>query len=145
MDGINLRYHFSCSCHLPYELVASYFDNHTCSFLEMMVALAKRCEDDFMSDLRYGDRTSVWFRMMFDNLGLYNPAANVEDAIYRCMYRQYNPDGSNGGLFIYNPKEPIIRYGDSPYASNCLDFRIMQIWDQMLICMNDFGSYEYRV
>ena len=40
------------------------------SVLEVLVALAKRCEDTIMHDPDYGDRTHDWFWEMITNLGL---------------------------------------------------------------------------
>ena len=40
------------------------------SVLEVLVALAKRCEDNIMHDPDYGDRTHEWFWEMITNLGL---------------------------------------------------------------------------
>lgn len=135
-DGIDLRYHFSYACKIPYDIISVNFDNYSCSMLEMMASLAKRCEDDIMSDNNYGDRTSNWFWLMFCNLGL-NAYDNdswsissyyeVKNILHKCMFREYNQDGSNGGLFILN----------SPYY----DFRNMQIWDQMCLCMTQILGY----
>lgn len=131
-DGIDLRYHFSYACKIPLEIIRSNFDNDRCSVLEMMVALAKRCEDDIMSDLKHGDRTNEWFWLMFCNLGLnnYNDMfwnANayyeIEEILRRFMHREYNSNGSNGGLFIC--------------SDNSYDLRTMQLWDQMGVCMNE--------
>lgn len=41
-----------------------------CSFLEMLVALAYRCERQLMRSSYYGDRTSKWFFDMIKSLGL---------------------------------------------------------------------------
>ena len=132
MDGIDLRYHFSYACHIPYELTESVITSE-CSILEMMAALAKRCDDDIMFDLSYGDRTSLWFKMMFDNLGLtkytnlcwsYSSEYEIRHILKKCMFRQYNADGTNGGLFIIHQNANI-------------DLRNLQIWDQMCLCMSE--------
>ena len=41
-----------------------------CSVLEMMVALAKRIDDDILYDYEIGTQTEKWFWMMIDSLGL---------------------------------------------------------------------------
>lgn len=132
MDGIDLRYHFSCACKIPHDVICINSNINQCSMLEMMVALAKRCEDDVMSDLSYGDRTAQWFLMMFYNLGLnnyddeswdVNTYYEVKNIIKKCMFREYESNGSNGGLFITS---------NSHY-----DLRNMQLWDQMCLCMNE--------
>lgn len=38
--------------------------------LEMMIALAIRCEETIMDDPRYGNRTKQWFWNMMKSLGL---------------------------------------------------------------------------
>lgn len=135
-DGIDLRYHFSCACKIPYEIVSQSFDRNSCSMLEMMASLAVRCENDIMSDNMYGDRTSQWFSLMFCNLGLdkyvndcwtINSYYEVKNILRKCMFREYDRDGSNGGLFKF----------DSPYY----DLRNMQIWDQMCVCMTQILGY----
>lgn len=131
-DGIDLRYHFSCACKIPYDVIQINFDNNNCSILEVMTALAIRCEEDIMSDLEHGDRTSDWFWIMFTNLGLSNYADGswsiysyyeVNNILRKFMFREYNPDGSNGGLFICH--------------NSIYDLRNMQLWDQMGLCMNE--------
>lgn len=131
-DGIDLHYHFSYACKIPYDIIQINFDDTKCSILEMMTALAKRCEDDIMSDLEHGDRTSEWFWIMFSNLGLnnYNDMSwtinsyyEVKNILRKFMFREYNPDGSNGGLFIC--------------PNTIYDLRNMQIWDQMGLFMNE--------
>lgn len=132
-DGIDLRYHFSYACKIPYDIVKNNFNIYKCSMLEMMTALAKRCEEDLMSDLNFGDRTDLWFWIMFSNLGLNNYDDSYWDPVYsyyevknilrKFMFREYNADGSNGGLFIC----PNSGY----------DLRTMQLWDQMGLYMNN--------
>lgn len=135
-DGIYLRYHFSCACNIPYDIINNSFDNNTCSVLEMMASLAKRCEDDIMSDNNYGDRTYEWFALMFHNLGLdmYDDLCWTDTSYYEVMhiinnfmFRKYNRDGSNGNIFITN--NPNI------------DLRNIQIWDQMCMCMTQILGY----
>ena len=131
-DGIALRYHFSCACNVPKEIIENSFDRNDCSVLEMMAGLAKRCDNDIMFDIKHGDRTSLWFWIMFCNLGLNNfddsvwnenthyIIANILNKFFR---REYYPDGSNGGLFI---------------TKNAIwDMRNIQIWDQLNIFMSE--------
>lgn len=118
-DGIGLRYKFGV-----YHRIkdAPYIIEGPCSVLEMMVALATKCEDTFMDDPRFGDRTSQWFWGMVSSLGL----ASMTDAaydeteatyiLYRFMNREYEADG-RGGLFT---------------VRRCVnDLREVEIWTQM--------------
>lgn len=110
-DGISLRHRFGYSYRGP------------CSVLEMLVALAIRCEKDIMDDFDMGDRTSQWFWQMIVNMGIgsmdddrYDEKV-VKKAVDTFLDRQYEPDGT-GGLFT---------------VKNCeYDLRTVEIWNQML-------------
>lgn len=93
-----------------------------CSVLEMMIALALRCEENIMDDPSIGDRSGQWFWGMVKNLGLMSQIDTifdedrVRDAISRFLSRDYEPDG-RGGLFT---------------VKNCpVDMRKIEIWTQM--------------
>lgn len=93
-DGIDLRRRF------PYGFAL----DGPCSVLEMMIALAIRCEESIMDDPKVGNRTGQWFWRMVTNLGLGSMSDNrfdeklVKDVIERFLDREYEPDG-RGGLF----------------------------------------------
>ena len=123
-DGIALRYTF-CSSH-GYDNREFYLSG-PCSVLEMMVALAIRCEQRIMCDFQKGDRTAQWFWSMVTSLGLssmcdynYNEWL-VNDVITRFLNREYDSDGK-GGLFT-------IRKWDR-------DARKVEIWHQLLAYCN---------
>lgn len=131
LDGLNLRYHFSYGSKIPFEYVSEQLSDKNCSVLEMMIALALRCEDSIMSNSNYGDRTSEWFWKMFSNLGLdkypdhiWNDSIEqiATDIIIRFLNRDYEPDG-RGSLFIFN--NPSV------------DMRTIEIWDQMCLYMSE--------
>ena len=138
-DGINLRYHFSYEAKIPYEDIEYILDNDSCSVLEMMIALAKRCENSMMADDNFGDRTSVWFWKMFCNLDLnkypddiWNESIEEEvtKIIYIFLNRQYDYYG-NGNLFKFdNPK---------------YDVRELEIWDQMNYYMSEIVEQNLRI
>jgi hypothetical protein len=94
-----------------------------CSVLEMILALAIRCEENIMDDPLKGDRTKQWFWGMINNLGLdtmtdmnYNERF-IDDCVCRFLNRDYEPDG-RGGLFT---------------VRNCYeDLRNVEIWYQLL-------------
>lgn len=126
-DGIGLRYRYCLICgreDLEYCL------DGPCSVLEMMVALAIRCEESIMSDPEKGDRTAQWFWSMIASLGLtsmYDREFNewlVNDAITRFLNREYDYDGK-GSLFT-------IRnwYRDAREA---------EIWHQLMAYLNTLG------
>ena len=78
-----------------------------CSILEMMIALAMRCENELMYDPDKGDRTELWFWIMIENLGLENMDDYGYDEEYcdyvleRFLNREYESDGYNGPFFVH--------------------------------------------
>lgn len=122
-DGIELRYRFSLEHDYGYD--PDYIINMLrgpCSVLEMMIALAIRCEEDIMDDPGRGNRTGQWFWGMINNLGLGSMTNDrydtkyVDEVIDILLDRQYEPDGK-GGLFR-------IRNCDR-------DLRKIEIWVQL--------------
>jgi hypothetical protein len=120
-DGINLRYRFGREYSYPDAMIEAYLDIRPCSVLEMMTALAIRCEDHLMSDPDIGDRTGQWFWNMLVNLGL-GPMDDakfdryqVDRILERFLERRYERNGK-GGLFTVN---------------NGFDMRGTEIWYQM--------------
>lgn len=118
-DGIQLRRRFSLVRADPN--LANYISG-PCSVLEMMVALALRCEECIMDDAQYGNRTGQWFWGMIHNLGL-SPMTDssfdrdfVDDVITRFLNREYEPNGK-GGLFT-------VRHCE-------YDLRTVEIWRQL--------------
>lgn len=123
-EGIALRYRY-CSAHDCEEL--EWCLDGPCSVLEMMIALAIRCEENIMDDPEYGDRTSQWFWHMITNLGLgsmhdsnYNEWL-VNDVVTRFLEREYEPDG-RGGLFTVKGWHR--------------DMRDAEIWHQLMAYIN---------
>ena len=121
-DGIDLRYRFSLEHDYEDRDITRYLDG-PCSVLEMMIALATRCEETIMDDTRYGKRTTQWFWGMINNLGLGGMTDDRFDKSYvdvvidRFLNRDYEPNGK-GGLFT-------IRNCDD-------DLRHVEIWIQLL-------------
>lgn len=125
-DGLDLRYRYSDE---------NGIDDITdelgpCTVLEMMVALAIRCEETIMDDPDIGDRTGFWFWGMIKSMGLsrmtdenFNEAL-VYSKINKMLDREYQSNGA-GGLFT-------IKYIDH-------DMRDIEIWYQMLWYLN--GKY----
>ena len=118
-DGIELRYRFSLvKNHKDWYL---YLDG-PCSVLEMMVALAIRCEEGIMDDPSVGDRTGQWFWGMITSLGLGSMLDErydrryVDYIIQRFLNREYKPNGEGGLFTIRNTKR---------------DMRTVEIWYQL--------------
>lgn len=118
-DGIQLRRRYALTQH---DVSLSNYISGPCSVLEMMVALAIRCEESIMDDTMFGNRTGQWFWGMIHNLGL-SPMNDSEfdrdftdDVIARFLNREYEPNGK-GGLFT-------IKHCDC-------DLRTVEIWCQL--------------
>lgn len=124
MDGVYLRYYYSFTN--GYDDLSEFLEG-PCSVLEMMVALAIKCED-IMDDTAYGDRTAQWFWGMVTNLGLggmYDAKFDKRvaiDCIERFLDRDYAPNGK-GGLFTVRGPHP--------------DMRDLEIWYQMNLYLDD--------
>lgn len=123
-EGIALRYRY-CSIHDCED--AECYLTGPCSVLEMMVALAIRCEENIMDDPTKGDRTSQWFWGMITNLGLGSMSDSnfnewlVNDIVTRFLERDYEPDG-RGGLFTVKNWNR--------------DMRTAEIWHQLMAYIN---------
>lgn len=100
-----------------------------CSILEMMVALALRCEETIMLDPEVGDRTGQWFWSMIASLGLGSMIDTkydeqfVKNVLSKFLNRKYEANGK-GGLFT---------------VKNCdQDLRNYEIWFQMCRYLDQF-------
>lgn len=127
-DGVNLRYRFAHERGYSHTYVYSIL-TEPCSVLEMMIALAIRCEEHIMEDTDIGDRKAQWFWDMIKNLDLYSMDDKSFDKTYVLntitilLDRKYRADGV-GGLFTV----PNCRY----------DLRNIEIWYQMCWYLNSY-------
>lgn len=118
-DGLSLRRRFALDQGLEGQEIDIV---GPCSVLEMMISLAFKCEEEFMDDPSYGNRTSQWFWNMVVSLGLGSMTDKnfeyryVDDTIQRFLNRDYESNGK-GGLFT-------IRRCDR-------DLRNVEIWHQL--------------
>lgn len=126
LDGIELRFEFS----------KEHFEDIPCSVLEMMIALAYRCERHIMTNDIYGDRTGTWFWSMIESLGLiemedrsfdYSKAMEIID---RFLSRDYERNG-RGGLITLPYDELQGR-----------DMRKTEIWYQMMWYLASVYKHE---
>lgn len=123
-DGLELRSQFS-------DETGRFLDSSSglsskCTMLEMMAALSIKVENRLMRNLDIGDRTSVWFISMIDNLGLskctntgwkYEYEDYIRGVCDRVIKRDYKSDGS-GGLF--------------PLKNHSLNWKNEEIWTQCM-------------
>lgn len=131
-DGINLRYRFGQECGYDDVTVCNFLDNKPCSMLEMMVALAIRCED-IMEDLDVGVQYSRWFCAMLTSSRLAELTDNQFDAVIansiieHLESRTYCSNGVGGLFTTRNPS---------------IDMRALEIWDQMSVYLNENYSFQ---
>lgn len=114
MDGLDIRYEFANN----YGDATREWLERPCSMFEMLLALARRLS------FAGGGETRDWFWHMLANIGLrgYVDAMPgdpeiIEFILQRVNDRDYNYDGSNGGLF--------------PLRDAHTDQRGVEIWNQM--------------
>lgn len=127
-DGVDLRYRFGREYSYPDAMIASCLDDRPCSILEMMAALAIRCEEHIMDDPDAGNRTGQWFWGMLVSLGLGSmddakfDRDYVDDVLIQFLNRDYARNGE-GGLFT-------VEYADC-------DMRSVEIWYQLNYYLNE--------
>ncbi|MCR4581054.1 MAG: hypothetical protein K5666_00895, partial [Bacilli bacterium] len=136
-DGIDLRYRFGYEYNYDSIIIHNELDVCECSVLEMLIALAMRCEDEIMYDSSYGPRYERWFHLMLENMGLSNITNDnfdedyVMDRVEIMLNRRYSPNGENGGLFVVETE---------------YDLRTVEIWYQCMwyltSLMNGGRGYE---
>lgn len=99
-DGLDLRERFEYETK---RTLIPYLGDKQCSVLEMLVALALRCEEQIMDNAEE-NRLGEWFWGMIENLGLGRMSdskfdlTHVMQSIDIFLNREYSPDGE-GGLF----------------------------------------------
>ena len=132
-DGVYMRYRFAYNNNLNYNYVSECLDE-PCSVLELIAALALRCES-IMDDPQIGSRTCQWFWSMITNLGLGYMSdgrfdrREAERIVDIFLNREYEPNGK-GGLFT-------IR-------NDTTDLRDVELWSQMCNYLNSVLLTERR-
>lgn len=115
-EGLRWKFAYVTHTSIEHEL------DEPCSVLEMILAMAYRCEE-IMDDAGIGDRTVQWFWTMISNLGLNGMTDSrfderyVREVVDRFLRREFEPDG-HGSLFVVR---------DSP-----ADMRDVPMWTSML-------------
>lgn len=120
LDGIDLREQFIYDENLSEKDSDILRNSGPCSVLEMMVALAYRCEATIMSDGE--EDPAKWFWIMIDNMGIGDQDDGnfderyCKDKINRMLTRKYAKNGLGGLFVVKNIPE---------------DMRKQEIWTQL--------------
>ena len=133
-DGIEMRFRFieawprgSYTYHDVYRYLTE-----PCNILEVMTALARRCEDHIMGDPDIGDRSGVWFWGMIKNMHLEGMTdekfdiSAVEKKVGNMLSHNYKKNG-DGGLFSVRNPDLDMRYAEIWYQMN---WHLSEIYDQ---------------
>ena len=104
-DGVELRDEFIVECEV--ENVDTEWYQRDCSFLEMLLALARRASYNAMGT------PAAWFCKFLDNLGIFiadreydiNAEFLVNQATLRVNTRQYDWDGTGGIFPLKHPRQ----------------------------------------
>lgn len=129
-DGKELRHRFAENSNYTYRDVYLYLDD-PCNMLELIVALAFRC-DDFVLAEPDDERTGYWIYSMLHSLqldGLTDDRFDEDyasEAIDIFLNHEYRYNGE-GGLFVVN----------YPPA----DMRTAEIWCQMNWFLDEFAPF----
>lgn len=103
-------------------------DNRPVSCLEVMISIATEAEEKIMRDSSFGDRTSTWFWIMIDNLGLsrftdeHFDTYEVEEILNKFVNRKYHKNGRGSIAFTKKSKK---------------NFRKLDIWQQFNIYLSE--------
>lgn len=122
-DGKDLRLKFVESTNTYNYRDAYLYLSGDCSVLEMMAALALKCEEQIMRDFTIGDRSKIWFYTMISSLGLSEMTDEnfdekyVSEVIDRLLSREYESNG-RGGLFTVDDPPEDMRSVDIWYQLN---------------------------
>lgn len=109
-------------------------DDGPCNVLEMLIALAQRCESDIMQDDNRGDRTAEWFWLMIENLNLeFMTDKNYdEDLVTHILSdfldRKYDSKGHGSIFYVYGPHK---------------DLRKVELWYQMCWFLDEHVNYTF--
>lgn len=137
-DGIKMRFDFCSEYGYDIHEIDEYLINKPCSFLEMLIGLARRIDSDIMWDPEAGNRTCYWFWTMLKNAGFVNEKGTlrcdetfspddmiwVKNKVEFLVNREYDLRGK-GGLF------PIIALPDG------VNFKETELWYQMQFYLNE--------
>lgn len=130
IDGEKLRELYSEETDQDLRTVRMELD-FQCTILEMMVALARRCELQIMEDLFVGPRVGRWIRAMLRSMGLLYDV----DGLFDEEYVDYVIDAFMDREYEYNGDGGLFKVDDPPE-----DMRDLEIWYQMQLYLRGLES-----
>ena len=135
LDGLALRKWFAYEKGIPQDIVVTSLKDIPCTFLEFMVALSLKMEQEIFLDPEKGDRTAVWFWKMIRTLGcfsypnwMYNQN-DINTIISNYLSLNYQPNGQ-GGLFLTRQN---------------IDMRSQPVWYQVSIYSSEQDVYDEQL
>ena len=133
-DGLSMRTRFVWSKNLGATERDILKRQRPCSVLEVMIGLAQRFEEEYMTQYSDENPIEIWFGPMIDSLGLgnfddrhFDPYC-FDQIMLTFLDRSYFPDG-RGSLF-YIP-------------GTTTDMRQVEIWQQMMMWNINRGGNTY--
>lgn len=126
-DGICLRENFADAKRYSVDKVNEAID-FPCSVLEMMIALAVRCETHITIDNKIGNQSYKWFWRMINNLRL----SSMTDANYKQSYTKNRLD-----IFLHREYEKNGVGGLFTISDDSVDMRKIEIWYQLQRYLNE--------
>ena len=123
-DGLGMRARFAYFYNLHPDERDILKQCRPCSVLEIMIGLALRFEEEYMTQYSTEDPIGAWFWPMINSLGLINyddqhfDRPGYNRIIETFLNRTYSPDGR--GSMFYIP-------------GNMTDMRQIEIWQQMMM------------
>lgn len=133
-DGIELRWQFCYERGYDRDDILDEIGKRKkCTMLEMMVALAQRCESQITMDMDDGVHTERWFYPMLESLGLSGmknrrlDEKKADGILHRFLSRQYTYFGEGSLFTVNNPK---------------YDMRKTDLWYQAMWYIAEHSSRE---
>ena len=122
-DGLSLRSRYAAEIGLPPAAREELKLSRPCSVLEVMIALALRCEEEYMTTYSDEDPVGRWVFPMISSLGLSprtddRTAAGIVEAF---LNRSYRPDGRGGLFYVPGAEE---------------DMRTLELWSQLMLWLD---------
>lgn len=114
-DGLDIRRGYLAQNSIS-KFDREYLETRTCSVLEWLLGMAIRCEREVMFNDEEGDRTSLWFWSMIDNMGFADydddhwdehSAGIISGALDDILLRRFPEDGAGSPFPLRETPEDV--------------------------------------